>query len=245
MSVSPPDTAPNGWLRATLQGFRAGRADALTWVYREHAPELARRLRQGFTFESGGRAHRFVGYGGAFELQDALQETFRLAFEAGARERYDGLRPYAPYLFVIARNVVLRGFRAREVLFPTTGEMAQATAAASPAAESPPTPELALHRAQVRRHVAVFLETLSPEDRHLLTLRFTDDLPQREAAAALGIGRQRLRTREDHLRERLVAHLRATGTLTTAAGGLDLLSLVLVALGGGQDAGNGPAGGTR
>ena len=217
--------APNGWPRATLTGFRAGRPDALTWVYREHAPELARRLRTGFTFESGGHAHRFGGYTGAFELQDALQETFRLAFEAGARERYDGLRPYAPYLFAIARNVVLRGFRAREVLFPTTGEMALATEAV-PTTSPAVTPELDLQRAQTRRLVEVFLASLAAKDRRLLTLRFVEGRPQREAAEALGIGRQRLRGREDDLRARLVAHLRAHGAVQTASGGVDLLSLV-------------------
>ncbi len=217
--------APNGWPRATLTAFRAGRAEALTWVYREHAPELARRLRTGFTFESGGHAHRFGGYAGAFELQDTLQETFRLAFEAGARARYDGLRPYAPYLFAIARNVVLRGFRAREVLFPTTGELALA-AEASQASSPSATPELDLQRAQTRRLVEMFLATLSAEDRRLLTLRFAEGVPQREAADALGIGRQRLRGREDALRARLVEHLRAHGALQTASGGLDLLSLV-------------------
>jgi RNA polymerase sigma-70 factor (ECF subfamily) len=222
-----PDTptAPNGWSRATLTAFRAGRAEALTWVYREHAPELARRLRTGFTFESGGHAHRFGGYAGAFELQDALQETFRLAFEAGARERYDGLRPYAPYLFAIARNVVLRGFRAREVLFPTTGELALA-AEAVPATSAAVTPELDLQRAQTRRLVEVFLATLTAEDRRLLTVRFAEGTPQREAAELLGMGRQRLRGREDALRARLLAHLRAHGAVQTASGGIDLLSLV-------------------
>ena len=227
MSVSPLDHAPNGWPRATLHGFRSGRADALTWVYREHAPELARRLRGGFTFEAGGRVHRFVGYSGAFELQDTLQETFRLAFEAGARERYDGLRPYAPYLFTIARNVVLRGFRAREVLFPTTGEMTLAVETASQeAATGPASPEQAMHREQVRRLVNLFLDSLSTEDRRLLTLRFSDGLPQREAAEALGMGRQRLRSREDRLRARLVVHLHAHGEGVALAGGVDLLSLV-------------------
>lgn len=227
MPTAHPDdsNAPNGWPRATLNAFRDGRPDAMTWVYRTHAPELARRLRAGFTFESGGHAHRFGGYTGAFELQDALQETFRLAFEAGARARYDGLRPYAPYLFAIARNVVLRGFRAREVLFPTTGEMALAAEAASVASPAV-TPELDLQRAQTRHLVERFLATLSAEDRRLLTLRFVEGHPQREAADALGIGRQRLRGREDALRARLVAHLRAHGAVQTAAGGVDLLSMV-------------------
>lgn len=233
--------APNGWPRSLLDGFRAGRPDALTRIYGEHAPELARRLRTGFSFEADGRTHRFNGFAGAFELQDALQSTFRLAFEPGARARYDGLRPYAPYLFTIARNVVLRSFRAREVLFPTTGEMTLAvesrgaTDGAGDAAG--PTdaadPEAALQRAQLRRLVAAFLETLSSDDRRLVTLRFTEGLGQREAAEALGLGRQQVRSREERLRTRLLAHLRAHGEGPAVAPGAVLLLLGLLAAQGG------------
>ncbi len=203
------DASP--WPRVLLDGFRAGRREALTEVYRRHAPALARTLRFGFSFGADGRTHRFGGYAGAFELQDALQETFRRAFEADARLRYDGLRPFGPYLFTIARNVVLRTFRAREVLFPTTGEMTQATAAAGVVNDAPATPEADLHRARARALVTEYLNTLSPADRQLLTLRFVEGVPQREAAETLGMGRQRLRGREDHLRDGLLAHLRARG----------------------------------
>ena len=225
---APPttQTSPDGWPRPLLDAFRAGRREALTEVYQLHAPDLARLLRLGFTFEAGGRAHRFVGYAGAFELQDALQETFRRAFEEGARLRYDGLRPYGPYLFAISRNVVLRTFRAREVLFPTTGEMALVSA--EPDGRS--SPENALHREQVRRLVSRFLETLGADDRRLLSLRFIDGVAQRDAAEQLGIGRQRLRSREDKLRERLVIHLRAHGA---SAGPAADLALIVFALGGG------------
>ncbi|MGB1013782.1 MAG: RNA polymerase sigma factor, partial [Nannocystaceae bacterium] len=103
--------APNGWSRGLLKGFRAGEHQALTTVYREHADDIARILRRGFAFNSAGKKLRFVGYHSGFELHDALHETFRRAFEPRARDGYDGIRPYGPYLRTIARNIVLQTFR--------------------------------------------------------------------------------------------------------------------------------------
>ncbi|MCH9685148.1 MAG: hypothetical protein K0V04_27165, partial [Deltaproteobacteria bacterium] len=100
------DTAPNGWSWSLLREFRAGQTHALGEVYRMHAKEVSTQLRHGFSFQTAGRHHRFVGYRSAFEMHDALHETFRRAFEPRAREGYDGLRPYGPYLRAIARNVV-------------------------------------------------------------------------------------------------------------------------------------------
>ncbi len=203
------DRAPNGWPKARLEGFRAGEEAALAWVYREHIGALAAFLRRGFSFDSRGRAMRFSGFDSRFELHDALQETFRRAFESRARRSYDGLRPYGPWLSTIARNVVLREFRRRERLFvELDGAALEAGAEGEPAAENP---ERALDRERVRKLVREFLETLAPEERGLLELRFVEGVAQREAAERLGLGRQRLRTREAKLRERLIRFLGARG----------------------------------
>src|SRR5690606_16400276 len=168
-----------------------------------HAEQVARLLRHGFGFESGGRRHRFVGFGSGFELQDVLHETFRRAFEPRARAAYDGIRPYGAYVCTIARNPVLRSFRAREVLFPLLVDgRGEPTASSLAAIDEGPSPERELHDAEIRELVAGFLATLAPEDRRLIELRFIDGLSQRDAAAALGLGRQRVRTREKQLRAR-------------------------------------------
>jgi RNA polymerase sigma-70 factor (ECF subfamily) len=228
------DTAPNGWSQELLTGFRAGEREALTEVYRAHVREVVGLLRHGFSFESSGRARRFVGFGGAFEFQDALHETFRRAFEPRARDGYDGIRPYGPYLRTIARNVVLQRFRAREVLFPemepTAGEgrADQGFVLASP----PPSPEAEAHRASVRALMDAFLSTLSATDRALVDARFVRGLSQREAAEELGLGRQRLRSREAKIRRRLLGYLRARGegALVAGATSLALVSLPLTQL---------------
>lgn len=205
--AAAPAVAPCGWSSATLQGFRAGEPAALREVYRAHVAEVARLLRVGFTFESGGQARRFVGYDSAFDLQDALHETFRRAFEPAARMAFDGIRPYGPYLRMIARNVVLAAFRRQRTTFPLADGASEANDSVVLADLAPSAEQDAL-QGELRAHVRGFLDTLAPADRELLTVRFVEGLSQRDAAARLGLGRQQVRSREAKLRELLVAHLR-------------------------------------
>jgi RNA polymerase sigma factor (sigma-70 family) len=204
------ELAPNGWPRELLRGFRAGEREALTTVYRMHAETVALLLRHGFSFESGGHRHRFAGYGSGFELQDALHETFRRAFEPRAREGYDGIRPYGAYVTTIARNLVLRSFRAREVLFPLETDAGPSNAELV-AVDVAPTPERELHDRQVLELVERFLATLTPEERRLIELRYVEGLSQRDVAEVLSLGRQRIRTRELAVRAKLLAYLREHG----------------------------------
>ena len=224
-----PDRAPNGWPEILLQGFRDGSREALTEVYRMYAAQIATHLRRGFSFESRGAMHRFVGYGSAYELHDVLHETFRRAFEPAARQRYDGIRPYGPYLQAIARNIVLRGFRAKEILFPRIGEGwstgPEDGRVADPMPEGDaeaPGPEAQVGTEQLRAVVRAFLETLSAAERELVVLRFVDGMSQRDAAARLGLGRQQVRGRETKLRAKLIAYLRERGEQSLVPGSLCL-----------------------
>jgi RNA polymerase sigma factor (sigma-70 family) len=216
-------TAPNGWPWALLRGFREGHTEALGEVYRLHAEDVTKQLRYGFAFQAAGRHHRFVGCRSAFELHDALHETFRRAFEPQARERYDGLRPFGPYLRAIARNVVLRGFRAREVQFPEIRVDGEATAGPIEIVdEGSQTPEQQVGRAQLRAVVQRFLETLPAPDRRLLEVRFVEGKSQRDAAEVLGLGRQQIRGREAKLRQQMLRYLRQQGEEGLVAAGLAL-----------------------
>ncbi len=220
------DLAPNGWTREILRGFKAGERGALTEVYRRHAEEVALLLRHGFGFEAGGRRHRFVGFGSGFELQDVLHETFRRAFEPRARAAYDGIRPYGAYVTTIARNLVLRSFRAREILFPLDGDPS-AAAGSIAAIDEGPSPEREVHDAELRELVAGFLASLAPDERRLVELRFVEGLSQRDAAEALGLGRQRVRTREKQLRAKLLAYLRERGEAALVDGVVAALPALL------------------
>lgn len=220
-----PAEAPNGWPRALLEGFRAGDRAALTEVYSRHGREVAVLLRRGFNFASGGKNHRFVGYAGTWELQDALHETFRRAFEPRAREGYDGLRPYGPYVRTIARNVVLERFRRhrrqfvpREDVEGDGLERVSVESTSSPVLGQLPAPDASTQHRQLHALVETFLAGLDDLDRRIVELRFVEHMSQREAAAALELGRQRLRTRELAIRRALVAHLRERGELGLVAG---------------------------
>ena len=221
VALLPPtaEDAPNGWPQGLLRGFRAGERAALAEVYRCHAEEVALYLRRGFSFRAGADVHRFVGYGGASDLHDVLQETFRRAFEPAARARYDGLRPYAPYLKTIARNLVLQGFRRQQTRFPRFGDLDDLNVEEIDVdGPVPLDPELELQGRQVQQVVQAFLALLAPDERELLRLRFSEGLSQRDVAERLGLGRQLVRTREARLRERLLEYLIARGEGSLANG---------------------------
>lgn len=222
--------APNGWPVSLLRGFRQGERAALTQVYRLYAEDVAKTLRGGFSFRAGETTRRFVGYRSAFEFQDALQETFRRAFEPSSRQSYDGLRPFGAYLGTIARNVVLRSFRRSELLFP---EVDEGSAAAPQTVPADPAvmhgPEGDVQREQVRRLVQAFLGELSESERTLMELRFQDGVSQRDAAEQLGMGRQRLRTLEDRLKARFVKHLNQVDDKAVVALLLPVLAPLLFA----------------
>ena len=50
----------------------------------------------------------------ASDLPDLVQEVFTRAFEPKTRRRFDGERPYGPYLGRIAHNVVVDYFRRKQ-----------------------------------------------------------------------------------------------------------------------------------
>jgi len=226
--------APNGWPKALLREFRAGARDALTSVYELHAREIAGLLQRGFSFRTAGRDRRFAGFASAFDMQDALHETFRRAFEPRARDGYDGIRPYGPYLRTIARNVVLTRFRGREVLFPDV-DVVEVDDDGVPVRRSPvhsdslPSPERAVHHAQTKELVESFLASLCHEDRVLIECRFVEGLSQRQAAERLGVGRQRLRTREQRVKRKLLEYLHVRGESSL----VEVTSVVACLIGGG------------
>lgn len=221
ISPTTASAAPNGWSRALLEGFRAGEGLALAEVYERHAREVAALLRHGFEFNAQGRRHRFVGYASTHDLQDALHETFRRAFEPRARQGYDGIRPYGPYVRTIARNVVLARFRkAAKTFVPidTTdappehdGTAGGADCPATVLADEGLDAEQRVHEGEVRALMEAFVAQLDDLDRRLIELRFVEGRSQRDAAQALGLGRQRVRTLEVRLRASLLDFLRARG----------------------------------
>jgi hypothetical protein len=72
-------------------------------VYWAYAARIAAIIRRGFNVKN---EQRVPGVRGE-QLEDLVQEVFTKAFSERARLAYDGLRDYGPFLFTIARNVVI------------------------------------------------------------------------------------------------------------------------------------------
>ncbi len=238
-TILPLPHGADGWTAAMLAGFRDGDPAVLAEVYRRHVGDVVRLLRGGFTFSSAGQSRRFLGLASPSDLQDAVQETFRRAFEPAARAHFDGIRPYAPYLGMIARNVVLGEIRRQARRFPVetlepSRDLASHDNAQSAEVEDAFGPARWIHEAQVRSLVESFLRGLAPLDRELLALRFHQGLSQRDVSDRLGLGRQVVRTRELAIRRELLAFLRERGELGLVEGAIDgavvLLGLSLVRL---------------
>ncbi len=226
--------------RALLDGFRAGEESALYRVYEHYRESVGLLLRAGFGFNSGSDRFRFQGFRTEFEVEDALQETFLKAFAVKARQRYSGLRPYAPYLHGITRNLVIDEFRRRKkemALFIPEGvetRLVAESAESSPVGDwtaMPKGPERLNIRREEHELVRAFLESLDEPTRQLVQLRFVDGLSQEETAERLGLDRNRVRRAIGDLRQRLLRHMKRQGQIKAldARELLALLTLVAAA----------------
>jgi RNA polymerase sigma-70 factor (ECF subfamily) len=144
------------------QGGSAGALEAL--VRRHHAPLLA---------------HLYRLVGDRTLAEDLAQETLlRLVREAHA---YRYPRPFAPWLYTIARNLARNHWQSAYHRRVAVG--------ADPAAArvGAPDPAAWLERAEQREGLRAALAALSFEQREVLSLRYGEELPVAEAAARLGL----------------------------------------------------------
>jgi RNA polymerase sigma-70 factor (ECF subfamily) len=176
-----------------LQQFRDGNPAALEMIYRTYVGRVVGLIRHGF--QGATSAGRPAGPPRRSEdLGDLVQETFLRAFAPGARQGFDGVREYGPYLITVARNVVVDWARRQGREVPTEWpaiETLMDRAAGNPDAEVEP---------RVSGVVEDYLAELPPELRAVHQVRYERGFSQVEGAAALGITRQALRTLENKLR---------------------------------------------
>lgn len=208
--------------RALLDAFRRGDRDALQRVYRAHVAKVMQVVTYGCASSSG----RVPGVGRE-RCDDLVQEVFVKAFGERARQAYDGLRPYEPYLLQIARNLLVDRARrsGREVL---AGDETQ---------EEPLSPletslERQMHFGRLREATVGFLASLSEEEQRFVDLRFVQELSQYEVSTAMGLTRRRVRTLEKRAQDGLATYLERQGLRLRS-----LLELMLACLGlGGRPA---------
>jgi RNA polymerase sigma-70 factor (ECF subfamily) len=198
------------WDPERLRRFRDGAPEVLGEVYRAHAEPLARALRA-VAFRGRGFAH----LQGALEVENTVLETFARAFEPRTRLAYDGVRPYGQFLMGIARNVVLEESRSREVVagLGPQDESSPVNWELGSAAGDGGGVEQQLEDQEVEDLLRSFKEALSPQERELFELRFTQGLAQESAAELVGLTRIQVRRREKGLKQRLLDFLQERGYL--------------------------------
>ena len=184
--------------RDLLTAFRVGDRDALQkvyWLYVRAVETVVRRLFQQ------------VGSGRSNDVLDAVQETFIRAFSSAARQSYDGVRDYGPYLNMTARNVALRWLEKHRRESPVEPE-----ALASRLTTANSTPEPALwDDPRILGIVQEYVAGLPDDMKAVHRLRYTLSVPQREAAEQLGMTRQHLRTLEKRIQEGLRRRIELEG----------------------------------
>ncbi|HXU06633.1 MAG TPA: sigma-70 family RNA polymerase sigma factor [Polyangia bacterium] len=182
-----------------LQAFRAGERSVVEEVYWSYLPLVEKIVRHGVrqTIASG------TSPVPASDVADAVQEVFARAFRERARLAYDGIRDYGPFLTTIARNVVADWGRRR----------GHAVVEIAVDLDNLPSPMGEQNWAEeaVMQIVERYISELPPELRRVHELRYTLAQSQNDAAQALGVSRQRLRTLEEKLRRGLERGLRRAG----------------------------------
>jgi RNA polymerase sigma factor (sigma-70 family) len=175
-----------------LAAFRRGDRDTLEELYWAYLQHIQRLVRSGWRGAEGSRASALSRQ----DVVDIVQEVFARAFGERARLGFDGLRPFQPYLDTIARNLMADWARrhGREIFVLDPADLAGAD---QPAADEP------WSDPETMKTVERYLASLPEELRPIHEERFVKGRSQRDAADALGISRQQLRTREARLRDGL------------------------------------------
>jgi RNA polymerase sigma factor (sigma-70 family) len=168
------DTGRRRWERECVARALGGDPQAFGEIYDAYAGPIFRRV-------------LYPLLGNAAAAEDALAESFRVAFQ-----RLDSYRPgeVSIYYFLaaIARNKALDMHRARKV---TGRALANFQALLDPLANSPDSPEQLLDDESSRRRlgsaVHATLQQINARYREAIALRFLEDQPRDVCASRLGV----------------------------------------------------------
>jgi RNA polymerase sigma factor (sigma-70 family) len=168
------DSGRRRWERECVARALGGDRQAFGEIYDSYAELIYRRV-------------LYPLLGNAAAAEDALAESFRVAFQ-----RLDGYEPgeVSIYYFLaaIARNKALDMHRARKV---TGRALANFQALLGPLAHSPDSPEQLLDQESSRRRlgraVHATLGQINARYREAIALRFLEDQPREVCASRLGV----------------------------------------------------------
>jgi len=134
-------------------------------------------------------------------IEDVAQDTFVRAL--GAIDRYDTGRPFAPWLYQIARNVA-RNHRAAASV-----RHSEALPGEGPAS-SAPTPDVDAERSELRARLEEEIRKLPEQRRTAFRLTDVDGMTAEEVARLMGLSAGTVRSHVHHarrqLREALTGH---------------------------------------
>jgi RNA polymerase sigma-70 factor, ECF subfamily len=161
-STRPNESAAD--VRALVERAQAGDRDALEELYLLHFDRIY------------GYLH--VSVGNRADAEDLTTQTFLRMLESIGRFRWQSA-PFSAWLFRIAHNVAMDHFRASKRWQPQD-EVPEEPGSAAPSAD-----EEAM-RSLGRESLFELIESLSLEQRQVLTLKFVFDFSNAGAAAVLG-----------------------------------------------------------
>src|SRR5438067_1826531 len=151
-------------VRRLVDRAQQGDRDALEELYLIHFDRI-----YGYLHMSVGNRH---------DAEDLTTQTFLKMLESIGRFRWRSA-PFSAWLFRIAHNLAMDHFRARKRWQPEE-EVPEPPGSDEPSAEM-----LAMHSIG-RQAMMELIETLSPEQRQVLTLKFVFNFPNAEVATILG-----------------------------------------------------------
>ncbi len=207
-----------------LQAYRRGESTAMARVYERYAPELQRMLRRGLRTRSADTRIRLV-IRNEDERAEIVQEVFARAFSDSARRSYKGVAPYFPFLRRICRNVIVDRHRASkrartrmvsDVQKTASGEYSRIertgddTGALFGLGRNP---ERSVLHQQIADALEGFVSELGEDEQRLVRLYYQDPISQRDAAAEMGVDRNRVRALVSGIRGQLLAYMRREGLI--------------------------------
>jgi RNA polymerase sigma-70 factor, ECF subfamily len=161
-STRPNESAAD--VRSLVERAQAGDRDALEELYLLHFDRIY------------GYLH--VSVGNRADAEDLTTQTFLRMLESIGRFRWQSA-PFSAWLFRIAHNLAMDHFRASKRWQP------QEEVPEEPGSTAPSADEEAM-RSIGRESLFELIESLSPEQREVLTLKFVFDFSNAGAAAVLG-----------------------------------------------------------
>jgi RNA polymerase sigma factor (sigma-70 family) len=136
------------------------------------------------------------------DAEESAQDGFVKAYRALGRFRTGS--PFRPWLLQIVANEARNRRRAAGRRDAAT---TRAVAAAGSSGEAAPSPESSLLDAERRETLLAALDELREDDRLVLACRFVVELSEEETAAALGVRKGTVKSRQSRALERLRAVL--------------------------------------